>query len=85
MKIAYTPSFERQFRSLDIPLQEEALAKINLFRDIANHRQLKVHKLHGKLRDRFGFSVNYKDRIVFSYLSKNEVVLLSIGDHDIYR
>lgn len=85
MKIAYTPAFERQFHALDVALQEEALQKINLFKDVANHRQLKVHKLHGKLRDRFGFSVNYKDRIVFAYLSKDEVVLHAIGDHEVYR
>ncbi len=85
MKIAYTPAFERQFHALDISLQEEALEKINLLKGIANHRQLKVHKLHGPLQNRYSFSVNYKIRIVFRYISKNEVALLAIGDHDVYR
>lgn len=85
MKVAYTPAFERQFHALDTALQEDALEKINFFKDIANHRQLKVHKLHGQLRGRFSFSVNYKYRIVFAYLSKDEVILHTIGDHDVYR
>ncbi len=85
MKIAYTPAFERQFHALDTALQEEALEKINLLKETINHRQLKVHKLHGPLRGRFSFSVNYKFRIVFAYLSKDEVILFAIGDHDVYR
>lgn len=85
MKVAYTRVFERQFHSLDIELQKEALEKIDLFKDFANHQQLKVHKLHGRLRGRFSFSVNYRIRIVFGYLSSNEVVLHAIGDHDVYR
>lgn len=85
MKIAYTPSFERQFHKCDILLQVEAKEKIELLKDFSNHRTLKVHKLSGRLKGRYSFSVNYKFRILFSYLSKDEVVLLGIGDHDIYR
>ncbi len=85
MHIAYTPAFQRQLHTLPTMLQEEALEKIALFKNSANHQQLKVHKLHGPLRGRFSFSVNYKHRIVFSYLSKGEVVLHAIGDHEVYR
>lgn len=85
MEIAYTPAFRRQFYALDASLQEEAREKIALLKDLANHRQLKVHKLHGPLQGRFSFSVNYRYRIVFAYLSKKEVVLHAIGDHEVYR
>ncbi|OHA24695.1 MAG: hypothetical protein A3B11_00415 [Candidatus Taylorbacteria bacterium RIFCSPLOWO2_01_FULL_44_26] len=85
MKIAYKAIFIRQFDDLPIDLQSEVLEKIGLLKIAQNHQQLKVHKLHGSLQDRYSFSVNYKIRIVFRYLSKNEIVLLVIGDHDIYR
>ncbi len=87
MKIAtvYTPAFLKQLKRLSPDLQEEAIEKIALFQDSENHRQLKVHKLLGHLDDCYGFSVNYKIRIVFEYLTKNKALLLSIGDHDIYR
>src|SRR3989344_7945409 len=49
-----------------------------------NYKQLKVHKLQGPLAGRHSFSVNYKTRIIFCYISKKEVVLLAIGDHSIY-
>ena len=75
----------RKFRKLEKDLQEEAIEKINLFKDKNNHKLLKVHKLHGKFSSQFGFSVNYKFRIAFRYISKNKVLFLDIDDHDIYK
>jgi mRNA-degrading endonuclease YafQ of YafQ-DinJ toxin-antitoxin module len=83
--VCYKPSFVRQFKKLPIGLQEEALARIALFRNPKNHTLLGVHKLHGKLKKYSGFSVDFQNRIVFDFLSENEVVLLSVGNHDIYR
>lgn len=85
ISIVYKPSFIRAFDKVDKNLQDDIIEKIELFKDVKNHKQLKVHKLHGELKDRFSFSVNYKFRIVFSYVSKNEVRLLALGDHDIYK
>ncbi|MFZ2500770.1 MAG: hypothetical protein WAW90_02150 [Minisyncoccia bacterium] len=82
--LIYAPRFVRQFKRLPKELQEEAFQKIDLFKNIKNHAALKVHKLHGKFSNSHSFSVNYKTRIVFEYVSKTEVALLSIGDHDVY-
>ena len=84
MKVRFLPIFIRHLNRLDPKLQLEAIEKIELFKDKKNYRQLKIHRLHGRLAGRYSFSVNYKTRIVFSYLSKNEVVLLAIGDHAVY-
>lgn len=74
-------------RGLPNALQCEAKEKILLFRDPANHLQLKVHKLKGRLKTRYSFSVNYDTRIVFRYLDTKprEALLLAVGDHDIYK
>ena len=84
LSVSFKPSFIRKLNGLDDTLRKEAVEKINLLKDIRNRRLLKVHKLHGPLAGLFSFSVNYKTRIVFEYVSKNEVALLSIGDHEIY-
>ena len=86
MNLSYTPSFVRLLKSLPDALIEEALEKIEQFRDSKNHEQLKVHKLSGRLKERYAFSVNYKIRIVFSYLKTKpkEARLHAIGDHDVY-
>jgi len=85
MIVSYTPLFIKQYKKLPIDLQEEVKEKISLFKENHEHSFLKTHKLKGRLKDRFSFSVNYAYRIVFQYLSKNEAVLLCIGDHDVYK
>lgn len=85
LRVFFMPSFVRQMNQLEDGLVDEVREKVELFKDVRNHKALKVYKLHGPLVGRWSFSVNYRMRLVFSYLSKKEVVLLSIGDHDVYR
>lgn len=85
MEILYKPTFISQFSKLEKELQEEVLEKIDLFRNQANHKSLKVHKLHGNLKNCFSFSVNYDFRIIFTYVNKKEVHLLDIGTHALYK
>ena len=84
MKISYLPTFVKKFDALEAGLQKEILEKIELFKSISNHKRLNVHKLHGRFKNRYSFSVNYKYRILFAHLSKEEVVLMTVGDHSIY-
>ncbi len=85
MKIIYTTSFLKLLKSFESNLQNEVIEKIELFKDKKNHKNLSVHKLHGKFTGSYSFYVNYKIRIVFDYLSKEEVALLLVGSHDIYK
>lgn len=85
MEVIYIPRFVRQFDKLDNDLQEKVLEKIEFFKNKRNHPGLAIHKLHAQLVGRFSFSVNFKYKIIFQYLSKKEVVLLAIGDHEVYR
>lgn len=85
MKIGYKPIFIRQFNKLEQSLQDEVLEKVELFKDLSNHKNLKVHKLHGKLDGCYSFSVNYRYRIVFEYKEKTEIHILTIGDHEVYK
>lgn len=85
IKVGYGSEFLRIYNKLEAELKKEVQEKISLFRDRKNHKFLKVHKLHGRLRERYSFSVNYKFRIVFKYLDKKTAVLLTVGDHDIYK
>jgi len=84
MEVIYTRAFFKRLSKYEDDFQEIIFEKITELKDIENHQQLRVHKLHGKFSNCFSFSVNYKTRIVFQHVSKDEVALLSIGDHDIY-
>jgi len=85
MEVYFKPTFGRQFKLLEEGLQEEILEKIELFKNSKNHKQLKVHKLKGRLSGRYSFLVNYKIRIVFNFISKRKAVLLAVGDHEVYK
>ena len=88
IKLIFTPSFMREAKRLpksDKDLGGEIAEKIELFRNRDNHTKLKVHKLHGPLVSFWSFSVNYKYRIIFESLNKNEAILHDIGDHDVYK
>ena len=77
--------FLRQYGRLPRGLQEEVREKIALFRSDQHHPFLKTHKLKGRLRGRWSFSVNYSYRIVFRFEGKGAAVLLAVGDHDVYK
>lgn len=85
LKIAFLPKFIKKYNSLDKEIASEVFEKIELFKDIKNHSSLKVHKLHGRFSDFYSFYVNFKIRITFKYISKKEVVLMTIGGHEVYR
>ena len=84
-KVSYLPKFIKNLNSLPKDLQEEAIEKIELFKNVKNHKWLKVHKLKGRFSAYYSFAVNYKVRIVFTYLAKDEAILMIIGDHDVYK
>lgn len=83
--VFYKPTFIRQYKKLSSALQLEVKEKTELFRKDPKHSFLKTHKLKGKLKGFWSFSVNYEYRIVFQYESKNGVALLAVGTHDIYK
>ncbi len=86
MDVSFTPQFKRQFKKLPNKLKEEALEKIQMFKDINKRTSLHTHKLKGRMESRWSFSVNYRYRIVFRWEKQNEsVILLAIGDHSIYE
>lgn len=85
MHVEFTAPFLRQLRKLDPDLQEEVAEKVELFQSNPDYPGLKIHKLKERLKDRWSFSVNYKTRIVFQYLAKDRIVLLAVGNHDVYN
>ena len=57
----------------------------NIFRANLHDFRLKTHKLAGRLRDYWAFSIGRDYRIIFSFVEKNRVRFHAIGRHDIYE
>jgi addiction module RelE/StbE family toxin len=86
MEIYFTPRFRREFKKLPALLQDEVNEKIALFQNEPDHPHLRAHKLHGRLKDFYAFSVNYRYRIIFEYgKTRQSIHLLMIGDHALYE
>ncbi|HRZ30357.1 MAG TPA: type II toxin-antitoxin system mRNA interferase toxin, RelE/StbE family [Candidatus Paceibacterota bacterium] len=84
MKIFYTSKFAREYKKLNVEIQDLADQKIEIFKENQFSTQLKTHKLHGSLSNYYAFSVDMRIRVIFRYGSKREIYLHSIGDHGIY-
>lgn len=85
MTIEYSPTFQRSYRKL--PSKTRILAEVReeIFREDPFDDRLNTHKLHGRLKGYWSFSVDYKYRIIFEFSGKERVYFHNIGGHDIYE
>lgn len=58
------------------------LEKVLLFNNETNHPSLKLHKLSGKLKEHWSFSIEYDLRIIFRYTRDGNILFVDIGTHD---
>ncbi len=85
MQIIYSPNFLRNYDGLPEVIKVKAEKWEDIFRKNLFDKRLKTHKLSGKLRDFWSFSVDYHYRIVFELKSENIIIFHKIGNHSIYR
>jgi addiction module RelE/StbE family toxin len=84
IKIYFHPQFKKSYKKLPLTIKKKAEIKEKLFRENPFHPALKTHKLKGKLKDIWSFSVDNKYRIIFIF-DNNDVIFLDIGGHEIYE
>jgi len=83
IKVAYSNSFKRSFKKRIKGQKEELFfQKLELFIKNPYHKQLRTHKLSGKLKDLWSFSIDRNTRIVFYFVDPNHVIFENIGTHD---
>jgi len=85
MKISYSSKFEREYRKLPSSIKKIAEKKEEIFRIDPFDVRLKTHKLKGGLKDFWSFSIDNKYRIIFEFISKQEIWFHSVGTHAIYE
>jgi mRNA-degrading endonuclease YafQ of YafQ-DinJ toxin-antitoxin module len=85
IEILFTPSFDRIMRKLEPALLAAVSETLELFKNRTNHKQLKVHKLHGRMTGLCSFSIDYKHRVIFQWVNKKQALLLDFGDHSMYE
>ena len=84
MKIIYSPTFEKNYKKLPKEIKIIAEKKEKTFRENPFDKSLETHKLHGRLKNFWSFSINRKHRIIFEFTDEETVHFHTVGLHDIY-
>ena len=85
IKISFDNSFKRAFKKRikgNQLLEKKFKDKLLLFKNNPFDPSLKTHKLSGKLKDLWSFTIEYDVRIVFYFTDSQDAVLINIGSHD---
>ncbi len=84
-RVIYTPGFKRAYDSLSQKTRDRAKKRLTVLRGNLFDGKFKTHKLSGKLKGLYAFSVDHKYRIIFEFLGNEDIALHDVGGHDIYR
>jgi len=85
IEVAFSSSFKRAYKKrIKGQKDKEVLffRKLEIFIKQPYHPQLRTHKLSGKLKDLWSFSIDYNLRVVFYFVDKKRVIFENIGTHD---
>lgn len=86
MEIIYSSKFAKEYKKIPSCVKDVAEENFLLFKKDPTSPKLKTHKLKGRLKGLYSFSVGYKYRIIFEFSEdKNIVYFHSVGNHDIYN
>ncbi|WP_254563643.1 type II toxin-antitoxin system YafQ family toxin [Oscillatoria sp. HE19RPO] len=85
MEVSFSSAFKRAFKKKikgSPDLEARFWQKLELFIIDPFEPSLKTHKLSGKLKDLWSFSVEYDERVVFYFTEDEKAVFVDIGSHD---
>lgn len=86
MELALSSSFKRAFKKKvkgRKEIEDLFWAAVDLFIKNPYDPSLKTHKLSGKLKDLWSFSIEYDLRVAFYFVDNNsKAVFVAIGTHD---
>lgn len=85
MRIIYSSHFMRTYKKLPTAIKQKAVIAENIFRGNQFDPRLKMHKLGGRLRFAWAFSVDAQYRILCEFLKNGDVSFYKIGDHSMYE
>jgi addiction module RelE/StbE family toxin len=84
IEIAFSSSFKRAFKKSvagDVGLEARFWERVELFKRTPFDPKLRTHKLSGKLKDLWSFSVEYDLRVIFSFVGQSQAIFVDIGSH----
>ena len=83
--IRYAPRFKRKFKRIGPELRSQVDQAIRSFQLNPFDPRLKTHRLEGKLKGCYSFSVNYYIRIIFVFENSVSAIFMDLGSHSVYK
>jgi len=84
-KFYYEKDFSKSLKKYSSSEKKRIKDKIQLFLNNPFNPSLKTHKLKGKLKNYWSFSITYNLRILFEFIGSQTVGFIDIGTHEIYH
>ena len=84
IKVSYSPSFKRSYKRKVVPGSEREArfrSKTGVFMNDPFDSALRTHKLSGKLKEYWSFSVEYDLRGIFYFADAENAVFVDLGTH----
>lgn len=73
MEVEISSRFRKSFRRLHVRVQKKAVERTEIFKESGGRDpRLAIHKLHGKKRDEWTYSVDHSYRISYISTSKEQ-------------
>jgi toxin HigB-1 len=85
INITWDQGFKRIYKKKsknDDELKKTFWKSLESFSTNPSNPVLKTHKLTGRLKGLWAFSVSYDCRVIFKFLGDNEILLIDIGSHE---
>lgn len=85
MIIRASSRFGVAFKKLPKRVRDGVTEKENIFRNNPFDKRLDTHKLHGKYKEYWAFTIADQYRIMFTFAESDVIDFVDIGNHKIYR
>ena len=85
MLIRTSSRFRKSYKKLPNRIKKNAREKEKIFRTNPFDARLDTHKLHGKYKEYWAFTVINQYRIIFAFIESERVDFIDIGTHQIYK
>jgi addiction module RelE/StbE family toxin len=85
VNLVWDQAFKRKYKkifTLNIELKKSFWQAISIFSQNPFDPKLRTHKLTGKLKGLWSFSISYDCRVIFRFTNDHDVLLIDIGSHD---
>ncbi|OGI63907.1 hypothetical protein A2914_02180 [Candidatus Nomurabacteria bacterium RIFCSPLOWO2_01_FULL_41_21] len=85
MIIRFTSKFKKAYKKMPKMIKTKAEEREKIFQKNPFDTRLDTHKLHGKYKEYWAFTVIGQHRIMFAFSGKEFVDFINIGTHEIYK